>query len=108
MSTSVQLRRLAISLLPPIIVDGIRLLRRGTAKADLGTAEQSEAGSKQSNQVYWGLNELDRQIEKYLNFDGGYYVELGANDANESAIGVERLLSRRLTSSWSAAKIGPR
>jgi FkbM family methyltransferase len=29
---------------------------------------------------YWGLNELDRQIEKYLDFDGGYFVELGAND----------------------------
>jgi len=31
-------------------------------------------------QGYWGLNELDRQIEKYLDFDGGYFVELGAND----------------------------
>lgn len=29
---------------------------------------------------YWGLNELDRQIEKHLDFDGGYFVELGAND----------------------------
>jgi FkbM family methyltransferase len=29
---------------------------------------------------YWGLHELDRQIEKYLDFDGGYFVELGAND----------------------------
>jgi FkbM family methyltransferase len=29
---------------------------------------------------YWGLHELDRQIEKYLDFEGGYFVELGAND----------------------------
>lgn len=29
---------------------------------------------------YWGLHELDRQVEKYLDFDGGYFVELGAND----------------------------
>jgi FkbM family methyltransferase len=29
---------------------------------------------------YWGLHELDRQIEKYLDFDDGYFVELGAND----------------------------
>jgi FkbM family methyltransferase len=29
---------------------------------------------------YFGLHELDRQIEKYLDFDGGYFVELGAND----------------------------
>ena len=33
-----------------------------------------------SEQRYWGLNNLDQQIEKYLNFDGGYFVELGAND----------------------------
>jgi len=31
-------------------------------------------------QRYWGLQELDRQIEKYLDFDDGYFVELGAND----------------------------
>ena len=29
---------------------------------------------------YSGLHELDRQIEKYLNFDTGYFIELGAND----------------------------
>jgi FkbM family methyltransferase len=29
---------------------------------------------------YRGLNQLDRQIEKYLDFDGGFFVELGAND----------------------------
>jgi FkbM family methyltransferase len=31
---------------------------------------------------YWGLHELDRQIEKYLDFDNGYFVELGANDGH--------------------------
>jgi FkbM family methyltransferase len=29
---------------------------------------------------YWGLDNLDQQVEKYLNFDGGFFVELGAND----------------------------
>lgn len=29
---------------------------------------------------YRGLNALDRQLEPYVNYDGGYYVELGAND----------------------------
>ena len=29
---------------------------------------------------YRGLQELDRKVEKYLNFDGGFFVELGAND----------------------------
>ena len=29
---------------------------------------------------YMGLNELDKKLEKYLDFDHGYFVELGAND----------------------------
>jgi len=29
---------------------------------------------------YFGLRELDRKIEPYINFDNGYYIELGAND----------------------------
>lgn len=29
---------------------------------------------------YYALNELDRQLERYVDFDNGYYVELGAND----------------------------
>lgn len=29
---------------------------------------------------YYSINQLDRQIEQLLNFDGGYFVELGAND----------------------------
>ena len=29
---------------------------------------------------YFSLNDLDKQLEKYLDFDNGYFVELGAND----------------------------
>lgn len=29
---------------------------------------------------YHGLNQLDRQMEAFLDYDGGYFVELGAND----------------------------
>lgn len=29
---------------------------------------------------YTGLNELDRKLEKYVDYDEGYFVELGAND----------------------------
>ena len=29
---------------------------------------------------YRGLNQLDKQMEAYLDYDGGYFVELGAND----------------------------
>jgi len=32
------------------------------------------------NGRYVGLNELDRKLEKYIGFDSGYFVELGAND----------------------------
>lgn len=29
---------------------------------------------------YYSLNNLDRKLEKYVDFDSGYFVELGAND----------------------------
>lgn len=29
---------------------------------------------------YFGLNGLDRKLEKYVDYDNGFYVELGAND----------------------------
>ena len=29
---------------------------------------------------YAGLNQLDRKLEKYVDYDNGYFVELGAND----------------------------
>ena len=33
-----------------------------------------------TKQKYFALNSLDQKIEKYLNYEGGYFVELGAND----------------------------
>jgi len=29
---------------------------------------------------YFSINEIDIKIEKYLDFDNGFFVELGAND----------------------------
>ena len=29
---------------------------------------------------YTSLNSIDRQLETFMNFDSGYYVELGANN----------------------------
>ena len=29
---------------------------------------------------YFSINGLDRKLEKYVDYDGGYFVELGAND----------------------------
>lgn len=32
------------------------------------------------NNPFYGLNNLDKKLLKYLNFENGYYIELGAND----------------------------
>ena len=29
---------------------------------------------------YYALNNLDKKLEKYLNYNDGYFIELGAND----------------------------
>jgi FkbM family methyltransferase len=60
-------KRVALALLPPILVDVARWFRGGDHSAGI-------------SRKYWGLHDLDHQIEKYLNFDNGFYVELGAND----------------------------
>jgi len=31
---------------------------------------------------YFGLNQIDRELASILNFDDGFYVEIGANDGN--------------------------
>tara|TARA_A100001035_G_scaffold266505_1_gene249576 strand:+ start:1669 stop:2373 length:705 start_codon:yes stop_codon:yes gene_type:complete len=35
---------------------------------------------KKNLKKYFGKNNLDQQIEEYLNFDNGFYIELGAHD----------------------------
>jgi FkbM family methyltransferase len=80
-----RIRGLAILLLPPFITNAIRALRSSAARtniqvlppgAELELVPQPAAAARR----YWGLHDLDHQIEKYLNFDSGYFVELGAND----------------------------
>ena len=34
---------------------------------------------------YYGLNKLDKQLENYINYDSGYFVELGANDGKSQS-----------------------
>ncbi|HZR76044.1 FkbM family methyltransferase [Bradyrhizobium sp.] len=34
---------------------------------------------------YYGLNELDRKLERYIDFDGGIFVEAGANDGQNQS-----------------------
>lgn len=45
-------------------------------------ANNSPEASKyiKSTPSYKGLEQIDRQLEQYLDFDRGFYVELGAND----------------------------
>jgi len=51
----------------------------------VGNVKKEE--TKSSNQTqstsakqYYGLNKLDQKLEAYLDYDNGYFVELGAND----------------------------
>ena len=80
-----RIRRLAILLLPPFVTNAIRALRRSAARNNaqaLPVVSELESAPPPVPAVrsYWGLHDLDGQIEKYLNFDSGYFVELGAND----------------------------
>lgn len=38
------------------------------------------AAGTASRRTYYGLHGLDRKIEAYLNYQNGYFIELGAND----------------------------
>jgi FkbM family methyltransferase len=78
-------RRAARRILPAAV---IALLRQARGRLDGRSKVRSVTIPKPvtpalelaSGSPYWGLHELDRQIEKYLDFEDGYFVELGAND----------------------------
>jgi len=55
------MKELVKQLLPPLLTE---LLKR----------------AKYLRPHYFGLDNLDQKLERYLDFDGGYFVELGAND----------------------------
>lgn len=80
-----RIRGLVILLLPPIVTNAIRALRSRTAGTTVRTLPSAAESAPAASSVpparkYWGLHDLDRQIEKYVDFDFGYFVELGAND----------------------------
>ena len=81
------LRQYALRLAPPILIDAYRFLRRRLRIAHNTSDPSATVGEVKPvcdqikfERKYWGLHDLDRQIEKYFNFDDGYFVELGAND----------------------------
>jgi FkbM family methyltransferase len=77
------LRHLIKSILPPRVVDRLRRMHQGARnyRSDglPDSASSDELGAPAARR-YWGLNDIDRRLEKYLSFDDGFFVELGAND----------------------------
>lgn len=49
-------------------------------KAPAGTPAPPPASPPADQKKFHGLHGLDRKLEAYLGYDGGYFVELGAND----------------------------
>jgi FkbM family methyltransferase len=85
-------KRLAVLILPPAVLGILRgILRPGAngtppvpqddAATPAVAAEPLQPEIAEAPVLkYRGLNELDRQVEKHLDLDGGFFVELGAND----------------------------
>jgi FkbM family methyltransferase len=82
--TNQNLRAIAKSLVPPVIWN---LLSDAKLRA------------KKSHSA----NELDLKVERYLNYRGGYYVELGAADG----IGFSNTLLFEMKKGWSGILIEP-
>lgn len=61
-----------------IIETHLAHLRRGKGQAPAVPAEPRTHKNVASK--YFGLDDLDKKIERYLDFDNGFFVELGAND----------------------------
>lgn len=75
---------LSKALIPPIVLNVLRSIRLKLKK-------------------YHGQWKIDQQIEKYVNFDGGYYVELGAVDG----IGLSNTLYFERSRNWSGLLVEP-
>jgi FkbM family methyltransferase len=52
---------------------------------------------------YFSINHLDKKLEKYVDYDNGFYVELGANDG----IAQSNSLYFELQRNWSGVLIEP-
>lgn len=52
---------------------------------------------------YHSINELDKQLEKYVDYDNGFYVELGANDG----VNQSNSLYFELNRNWKGVLVEP-
>ena len=59
--------------------------------------------SQPQKRKYFSINQLDRKLEKYLNFRNGFFVELGANDGKKQS----NTLHFELTKDWLGVLIEP-
>jgi FkbM family methyltransferase len=46
----------------------------------IGSFAEAKSTNRTPHNTYHGLHELDRKLAAYLDYDNGYFVELGAND----------------------------
>jgi FkbM family methyltransferase len=70
------LRRTVLQILPKSIIAKIRKFQFHLKRFFL----RSKVFSKMVGLNYFGLDNLDQKMEKFLNYENGYFVELGAND----------------------------
>ena len=61
MRSEAAMRELIVKLLPPLLTETLKAAR-------------------DKRRRYFGLNDIDAKLEKYIDFDDGYFVELGANN----------------------------
>lgn len=52
---------------------------------------------------YYSLNEIDKKLERYVNYNNGFYVELGANDG----VSQSNTLYFELNKNWNGILIEP-
>lgn len=60
-------------------IDSVLVLGNGT-ESQRPLPQTRSGTSDPASKTYYGLNGLDKKLEAYLDYDGGYFVELGAND----------------------------
>jgi FkbM family methyltransferase len=88
MQPTARWRQLARRWMPPAAAKIYRNMRgitlppppSGAGPAAVQQAVEQEPPGVPAASLYRGLEELDRKIKPYLDFDNGYFVELGAND----------------------------